>query len=371
MTRLGQARALFFSTAPGAQIVGATASLLLEVDEAQDVDAGRYDKDLSPMASSTNATRVMYGTAWDDQTLLARQIRANLAATESDGRRRHFAYPWWVVAESNPAYGRFVESERERLGPEHPMFVTQFELRELGQDAGLFSRAMVESMRGDHPRRELAVGDGVWVAGLDVAGGSEEVTDELARERTPRQDSTVLLIGRVEWSDVGEDAHERVVRVEGVVWWTGRRHRDQFEGLVRVLRDWRISRVAVDSTGIGQPLAEFLVSTFGADRVEPVPFTAQRKSDLGFDLVAASHGRFKWYAHGADDVEAGEWWHEVEVCRREVRPNRQLRWSVPETSGHDDFISAAALLVHAAQGVTPPAASRTIAAVDLYADPSR
>src|SRR5439155_9637062 len=33
--RLGQARAVFLSAAPGASVVGATASLLLEVDEAQ------------------------------------------------------------------------------------------------------------------------------------------------------------------------------------------------------------------------------------------------------------------------------------------------------------------------------------------------
>jgi hypothetical protein len=368
MVRLGQARALFFSTAPGAQIVGATASLLLEVDEAQDVDAGRYDKDLAPMASSTNATRVMYGTAWDGRTLLARQIRSNEAAEARDGRRRHFAYPWWVVAETNPAYGKFVETERARLGPEHPMFVTQFELREIGQDAGLFTRAMVESMRGDHARCDRAEGEGVWVAGLDVAGGSEEVTDGLARERAPRRDSTVLLVGRVEWVDLGEEARERLIRIEGATWWTGHRHRDQFEGLVRLLRDWRVARVAVDSTGVGQPLAEFLVSVFGDERIEPVPFTSQRKSDLGFDLVAAASSRLKWYAHGPDDAEALEWWHEVEACKREVRPNQQLRWSVPEAAGHDDFIAAAALLVHAANAVTPPAASRIIASTDPYGD---
>jgi hypothetical protein len=31
--------------------VGATASLLLEVDEAQDVEIGKYDKEIAPMAA--------------------------------------------------------------------------------------------------------------------------------------------------------------------------------------------------------------------------------------------------------------------------------------------------------------------------------
>ena len=101
--RVGQSRILFFSTAPGSQIVGATASLLLEIDEAQDVDSTRYDRDLSPMAASTGATRVLFGTAWDDQTLLHRQIQVNEAAAARDGRKRNYAFPWYVVAESNPA----------------------------------------------------------------------------------------------------------------------------------------------------------------------------------------------------------------------------------------------------------------------------
>jgi hypothetical protein len=56
--RVGQARMAFFSGAPEANIVGATASTLLEVDEAQDVAIAKFDKDIAPMAASTNATRV-------------------------------------------------------------------------------------------------------------------------------------------------------------------------------------------------------------------------------------------------------------------------------------------------------------------------
>jgi hypothetical protein len=45
--------------------------MLLEIDEAQDVAIEKYDRDLRPMASPTNATTVLYGTAWSDDTLLA------------------------------------------------------------------------------------------------------------------------------------------------------------------------------------------------------------------------------------------------------------------------------------------------------------
>ncbi|PJF45244.1 MAG: hypothetical protein CUN48_19890, partial [Candidatus Thermofonsia Clade 3 bacterium] len=45
--RVGRARILFLSGAPEANIVGATAHTLLEVDEAQDVSTAKYDKDIA------------------------------------------------------------------------------------------------------------------------------------------------------------------------------------------------------------------------------------------------------------------------------------------------------------------------------------
>ncbi len=65
--RMQRARISFLSGEPQAHIVGATASTLLEVDEAQDVLISKYDKEIAPMAASTNATRVFWGTAWTSQ----------------------------------------------------------------------------------------------------------------------------------------------------------------------------------------------------------------------------------------------------------------------------------------------------------------
>ena len=59
--------------------MGATASLLLEVDEAQDVAINKFDKDIDPMADSSNATRIFWGTAWTRQHCW----RANLQRPET------------------------------------------------------------------------------------------------------------------------------------------------------------------------------------------------------------------------------------------------------------------------------------------------
>jgi len=73
---VGNSMIYFFSGSPTSSIVGATASLLLECDEAQDIQITKWDKEIAPMAASTNATRVFWGTAWTSRTLLARELAA-------------------------------------------------------------------------------------------------------------------------------------------------------------------------------------------------------------------------------------------------------------------------------------------------------
>src|SRR3972149_4082452 len=58
---LGTARMVFLSAEPESNVVGHTADMILEVDEAQDVDIEKFDKEFRPMAASTAATTVYYG----------------------------------------------------------------------------------------------------------------------------------------------------------------------------------------------------------------------------------------------------------------------------------------------------------------------
>ena len=104
VVELGRASIAFYSAEPGANVVGGTASLLLECDEAQDVMPDKWEKDFRPMGATANATSVLYGTPWTDDTLLARQIAANREAETRDGIRRHFQVGWEEVAR-NPLVG--------------------------------------------------------------------------------------------------------------------------------------------------------------------------------------------------------------------------------------------------------------------------
>ncbi|HOR00673.1 MAG TPA: hypothetical protein PLJ35_17815 [Anaerolineae bacterium] len=91
IVRLGRARAAFFSAQPNAAVVGATASILLEADEAQDISEDKWNKDFRPMGAATNVTTVLWGTAWTPDTLLSHTVRALHKQEAQDGIRRVFS----------------------------------------------------------------------------------------------------------------------------------------------------------------------------------------------------------------------------------------------------------------------------------------
>lgn len=61
---VGNASVTFLSGEPGANKVGETASLAIEIDEAQAFSREVYRLELSPMAATRNAPTFFYGTSW-------------------------------------------------------------------------------------------------------------------------------------------------------------------------------------------------------------------------------------------------------------------------------------------------------------------
>src|SRR5438128_5856154 len=196
--RFGDARQVFLSAEPSANVVVHTAGILLEVDEAQDVDRGKFDREFRPMAAPAGATTVYYGTPWDDSTLLERAVQTNRELERRDGIRRHFAADWTAVAEFNPEYARYVEGERARLGEDHPLFRTQYALKTLSGGGRLFSGSQRAQVQGTHLRHHGPRPGEVYVAGLDVGGqewsGGNEKWEMGNEAGGARHDATVLTI---------------------------------------------------------------------------------------------------------------------------------------------------------------------------------
>ncbi len=358
--QLGNARAIFLSADGSSSVVGHTADIVLEIDEAQDVSKEKYSREFRPMGSATNVTTILYGTTWDSSTLLEEVKQANLELEGKDGIKRHFRYDWLEVGRYNPDYVRFVEAERQRLGEEHPLFRTQYALLPITRGGGFLSRQQIALVLGEHQRQshpsagsgQATEGKRTYVAGVDLAGEHEpEPTAEEAtgNRRGRGHDSTVITIAEV----AAAGPSQPVLKVVEQYRWTGTPHSQLHGQMTGILRDiWNCHRIVVDATGIGQPVASFLRQELGR-RVIPFVITSKGKSDLAFELLSfINSGRLKLYRQDGSG-EYRETMFELERARAQYRPNQTMNFYVDPQEGHDDFLVSLALVVRAAKGLGP------------------
>jgi len=358
--QVGKARVVFLSGSPTANIVGATASTLLSVDEAQDIRIDKFDKEIAPMAASTNATRVFWGTAWTSRTLLARELRLAKAAQEKDGMRRVFHLDANAVLAEVPAYGRHLDQQVARLGRSHPLIRTQYYCEEIDAEGGLFTPERQTIMRGAHPPLFEPLHGEVYAMLVDVAGADEMEGDlETGALRNPGRDATALTIVAVETRDAGGMlTGGPIYRVVHRRLWVGVSHTSLYGQLRALAETWRVRRLVVDATGIGAGLAAFLDRALPG-KVKPFVFSAKTKSRLGWGFLAVvDSGRFRDVATpDGDESRQSElsqvFFREAAFCQYHVQPgpDKVIRWGVPDgmrdpASGeliHDDLLVSASL----------------------------
>jgi hypothetical protein len=396
---VGRAEVSFLSGDEEANVVGAVASLLLIVNEAQDVAPAVYDHKFVPMAASTHATRLLLGTAWTSHTLLAREARAARIAEQRDGIRRVFMYDANDVRLILPAYGAHVDEQVQRLGRGHPLIRTQYFNEEIDAQAGMFTPARRAMMACDAPtpappnagpasrafndprpafgpdgRRAEGAGRPI-VFSLDVAGQDEAAFHNPEEQllRNPGRDSVTLTIASVDLSELNT-LQAPIFRILQRMQWTGLNHLAVFARLAALADQWHPQHIIVDATGVGEGLWAMLDKRYPT-RVLPVKFSAQKKSEIGYRYLAMIEtGRVRDCAHGGvtppvgvpdsresgtTDPRSGDSPSRADVdrqyaaCISEVLPGPQklMRWGVPEGTRdddgsliHDDILLADALL---------------------------
>ncbi len=362
--RLGKARLIFLSGAPSANVMGVTANLLLECDEAQDIQIEKWDREFAPMAASTNATRLFCGTAWTADTLLARELHLARQAEAQDSGRRAFVLTADQVAQEVPTYGKYVAEQVARLGRFHPLVRTQYFSEEIDNQSNFFTAERLQLMRGDHPPELQPNGQDDYAFCLDVGGADRALLSggELGAVPTPPQedahphDSSVLTIFRLDWaSSLDPLMGAPTYRVVNRLVWSGLAHTALYARLLALAESWAPRYFIVDASGIGAGLAEFLGRRLGKILL-PFVFTAQSKSKLGWDFLAIiESGRYKEYC--SEDAELRRWqewfFRQAQGCQMQVLPGaeRRLQWGVPANRRdpltnellHDDLLLSAAL----------------------------
>lgn len=364
--RIGQARLYFLSGAPGSNIVGATASTLLEIDEAQDISLEKFDKEINPMAASTNATRAFFGTAWTADTLLGREMRFARQQEAQDGIRRLFLVTADEVRREVPAYGRFVDAEIARLGRSHPFVRTQYFCEEITEASGMFPPERLALMQGRHPRQLSPQAPPINAAGemvaflLDVGGEESAALATAGPGAAASHDATALTIVAVQPSPAGN-----LYCVLDRRTWSGIPHTALHAQLLRLAEVWRPYRLVIDATGLGAGLAAFLRQSLGEHLILPFVFTQKSKSDLGWQFLSIIEtGRFQDYAD-PDDPLRRQFLEQACQVQAEILPGpgRVLRWGAPEPR-HDDLVLSAALCALLESSPVGQATSAVIASPD-------
>lgn len=348
MRIIGRAVVSFLSGDDKANVVGATASLALIVNEAQDITPAKYDKDFAPMTASTNATKIIVGTMWTSHTLLAREIRAAREAEKKDGIKRVFIYDALAVGKIVPAYKVFVKSEIAKLGRDHPLIKTQYFCEEIDAQAGMFNTARRALMQGDQSAQDTPNAGEIYVMTLDVAGQDEATMQggEEALLKNTARDSVTLTIHSVDLSEL-ETLQAPIYRPVYRKSWQGKKHVQIFSQISAMFDVWNPMYLIIDSTGVGEGLWGMLDHKY-TTKIIPFKFTAQSKSELGYSFIGIIEtGRFR------DCCPSQEIHTQYEACKSEVLigPAKTMRWGVPEgvrdQNGnliHDDWIISDALI---------------------------
>ena len=338
----------FLSGDAQAKVVGAVASLLLLVNEAQDIEPAIYDKNFAPMLASTNATRVFMGTSWTSRTLLARELRTAREAEQKDSQRRVFIYTADDVRKVVKPYGLFVDGEIGRLGRQHPLIKTQYFCEEIDAQTGMFPAARLALMQGDQPAQEKPLPGQLYCFSIDVAGQDEVAFNdaEAVFLKNPGRDAVTLTISSVDLSQL-DTLQAPIFRAVHRHQWTGLNHIAVFGKLMALADLWKPLHIVVDATGVGEGLWAMLEHRYH-EKVIPVKFSASKKSDIGYHFLGiVETGRFR------DCCSTPEVSEQYTHCTSEVLvgPQKTLRWSVPEgtrnSNGeliHDDILIADALI---------------------------
>ena len=366
----------WLSAGPNTAIVGATADLMLEADEAQLIPPDKYDREAAPMAASVNAVQVFWGTVWDDQTLLSRETRSARKEEGKSGAKHVFCTTAAEVGQEVPPYADFVRDSIQRFGREHPAIRTQFFCEEISDLTAMFTPARIEMMKGTHDPRNGPEADHCYIFLVDIAG-SDEITPASRRANgfSDRRDATVVTICDVTLPE------DKAYAPKNFVWNVVARRlyrnlpADRLElEICREVECWDPRKIILDHSGLGAMLSGVLSARY-PHKCRPVDITVTNKTKMAWDFLAmVDTGR--WREYRSDEMEIMRsgfvpgkepyeilkdpallqqmYFRELRACRIEpIGTTMSVRWGVRDGTRdiatgrliHDDLVMSAAMAV--------------------------
>lgn len=330
--RRGMAEIHFLSSGADANVVGSTADILLDIDEAHKVDEDKFYEDFDPMRASTNAPCVFWGVGADGSDLLWRQRMKN----EEDAPQDNLYFPAPIWCEINPVYEKFFSGVVSRLGIKHPVVQTQYMLQPSVSSDAFFDQEQTDGiLRSEHSRCRERVGNLPVYMCIDIAGedlfGNE---DAINQGIDPRKDSTAVIIYTVDGSNLYHG--HPLVRILDIHHWVGRPLPAQQDELERIVTRWKPNKVRIDARGIGEQIGSYLRTKFGqaVDNYKATG-TSVNKDCNGLYALVNNH-RIKMFI-GDSTPEYQAFVSHLKGAKKEVYSFDQIRMIKRSWDAHIDF----------------------------------
>jgi hypothetical protein len=283
--RLGNASVEFISSGPTANVVGATASECLDMDEAHKVNKDKFDEDFAPFTANTNAATLLWGVAANGMDTIEWYRQRNI---EQGKGHLNLYYPCEVWMDSHPAYRKHVEDRVNMLGYDHPIIKTQYRLLPVSAEGRFLNDAQVRALfSGDHERQVRPNPHSRYEALIDIAAGNEDFNPDnlMEGEEDTATDSTVIWIYEVS-PILASNGVFPIIRIVNVKWVTGVPLPQQENEIKDTLAYWRVDKATIDAVGVGRQIAESMEQTFGPSIINKYTASNQTVSTDCFDLQA-------------------------------------------------------------------------------------
>jgi hypothetical protein len=345
----GDARVVFLSSDKNSSIVGDTASIALDLDEAHKVDAGKFDEDFAPMVAHYSSPVIMWGVAADENDLLYEYRQKNF--NELNNPKNNLQYPASIWCELIPAYAKHYEERVKVLGPDHPIIKTQYDLIDIKALGGFLNQHQIAIMlNSDHERYAAPKPGCEYVCLIDIAGEAEEEEQDPMKKSEGSRDSTVALVFEVERNKKINGYPQ--CRLVQLYWWTGKSLADgpselpgQQSTLAAFLSLWHPTTTVIDARGVGEQVAGYLARKIGG--VNEYKADLSSVSDDCYKALAfVNNGCIKTFRNDSS-VEYRELTRQLEHTKYQIVQHDKMKITKPKSNLHIDMVKALTYLPRA------------------------
>jgi hypothetical protein len=343
MVSVGNAQQHFIDPSQVGEVRGPL--VLLEVANAQDLEARGYHQCLLPLAEESGATVVLYGSPWNGKSWFEQLKHQNRELAKADGWQRHFRVPWQEVARHSSLYGQYVAQQRARLGQDHPWFLTRYGLRPIPVAGPLLSDAQLRGCEGTYSRGRSRRSGVEYLASVWVSRTSRQ--RELSQTAAPSLAGGLTALVTIAEVVASGPGGQNTVRVVDHRWWES----DSLAELIRPLAEllgkaWDCRRVVVESPWEFSQVTRQLQHMLPQSIVEGYEASPEEESAMAVALLAAVNtGRLKCYMpDGSPEHRALR--HEMGSARALARPGGLLAVELQQPA--DGFLRGLLLLQRAA-----------------------